>query len=53
MKIIDGASFIMVMVEVVCVMSGGYVCSRALLGLNTLGWLHPMGNDSFDSYRGI
>lgn len=43
------------MVEVVCVcvfaVSG--VHSYALIGLNTLGWLHPMGNDGFDSYKGI
>lgn len=37
----------------VCVVSGDCVCSHALFGLNTLEWLHPMGNDSFDSYKGI
>lgn len=59
MKTIDRTSFIVVMVEVVCVcvcvcawaVSG--VHSYALIGLNTLGWLYPMGNDGFDSYKGI
>lgn len=37
----------------VCMFAVSGVHSYALIGLNTLGWLHPMGNDGFDSYKGI
>lgn len=56
MKTTDRTSFIMAMIEVV------YVCSeweavRSLMLWSEYsvweGYIHPMGNDSFDSYKGI